>query len=50
MTSKLPINLADLLRQRTAEGDRIKYKAGWKVIDQGVSVNPDAKTMELTGG
>ncbi len=29
MTSKLPINLADLLRQRTVEGDRIEYKAGW---------------------
>ena len=30
---KLPINLLDLLRQRTAEGERIEYKAGW---------NPDA--------
>ena len=29
MTSKLPINLADLLRQRTDEGERIEYKAGW---------------------
>ena len=29
MISKLPINLADLLRQRTVEGDRIEYKAGW---------------------
>ncbi len=33
MVSKLPINLTDLLRQRTVEGDRIEYKAGW---------NPDA--------
>ena len=33
MTSKRPINLTDLLRQRTVEGDRIEYKAGW---------NPDA--------
>ncbi len=33
MTSKLPFNLEDLLRQRTVEGDRIEYKAGW---------NPDA--------
>ena len=32
-TSKLPINLNDLLRQRTVEGERIEYKAGW---------NPDA--------
>ena len=29
MNSKLPINLEDLLRQRTVEGDRIEYKAGW---------------------
>ncbi|MBD3892670.1 Fic family protein [Hydrogenophaga sp.] len=29
----LPINIADLLRQRTVEGERIEYKAGW---------NPDA--------
>ena len=33
MTSKLPIALEDLLRQRTVEGERIEYKAGW---------NPDA--------
>ena len=33
MSSKLPLNLDDLLRQRTVEGDRIEYKAGW---------NPDA--------
>ena len=29
MTSKLPINLHDLLRQRTIEGERVEYKAGW---------------------
>ena len=33
MPTKLPINLHDLLRQRTVEGERIEYKAGW---------NPDA--------
>ena len=27
--SKLPINLNDLLRQRTVESERIEYKAGW---------------------
>ena len=27
MSSGLPLNLADLLRQRTVEGDRIEYKA-----------------------
>ena len=29
MTSRLPINLHDLLRQRTIEGERVEYKAGW---------------------
>lgn len=29
MTTKLPINLDDLLRQRTIEGERVEYKAGW---------------------
>lgn len=38
MTSKLPINLEDLLRQRTVERDRIEYKAGW---------NPDATVRTL---
>ena len=27
--SKLPINLIDLLRQRTVESERIEYKTGW---------------------
>lgn len=27
--SKLPINLNDLLRQRTIESERIEYKTGW---------------------
>ena len=29
MPDKLPINLNDLLRQRTVEGARIEYKVGW---------------------
>jgi len=29
MPSKLPLNLADLLRQQTVERDRIEYKADW---------------------
>ena len=37
-SSKLPINLEDLLRQRTVERDRIEYKAGW---------NPDAIVRTL---
>jgi ATP-dependent DNA helicase RecG len=38
MSGKLPLNLDDLLRQRTVEGDRIEYKAGW---------NPDAVVRTL---
>ena len=33
MTSRLPVNIEDLLRQRRVEGERVEYKAGW---------NPDA--------
>ena len=29
MTSKLPINLENLLRQRQVEVERIEYEAGW---------------------
>ena len=29
MTGNLPINLHDLLGQRTIEGERVEYKAGW---------------------
>ena len=29
MTGKLPVNIDRLLRQRTIEGERIEYKAGW---------------------
>lgn len=29
MFTKLPVNLNDLLRQRTVEGERIEYKKGW---------------------
>lgn len=38
MPNKMPINLHDLLRQRTVEGARIEYKAGW---------NPDAIVRTL---
>jgi ATP-dependent DNA helicase RecG len=38
MSSKLPLNLDDLLRQRTVESDRIEFKAGW---------NPDAVVRTL---
>ena len=40
MTTKLTINFEDLLRQRTGEGERTKYKAGW---------NPDAIDRTLNG-
>ena len=36
--TKLPINLAALLHQRTVEGERIEYKTGW---------NPDATIRTL---
>ena len=29
MSSRLAINLEDLLRQRTVERERIEYKKGW---------------------
>ena len=29
MTGTLPINIDNLLRQRTVEGERIEYKTGW---------------------
>ena len=38
MAAKLAINLHDLLHQRTVEGERIEYKAGW---------NPDAIVRTL---
>ncbi|HVC94796.1 MAG TPA: ATP-binding protein [Pirellulales bacterium] len=38
LSSRLPINLEDLLRQRTVERDRIEYRAGW---------NPDAIVRTL---
>ena len=31
MTTKLPINLENLLRQRQVEGERIEIKAGWNL-------------------
>jgi len=36
MSNKLPINIDDVLRQRTVESDRVEYKEGW---------NPD-KTIQ----
>ena len=32
MTGKLPINIKHLLRQRTIEGERVEYKAGWNPL------------------
>ncbi|MFN4999764.1 MAG: hypothetical protein ACK56K_11090 [Akkermansiaceae bacterium] len=32
MTSKLPINIENLLRLRQVEGEHIEYKAGWKLF------------------
>ena len=38
MSSKLPINLEDLLRQRKVEGDRIEYKKGWNPVSNKLSL------------
>lgn len=38
MSSRLPLNLEDLLRQRTVERERIEYKTGW---------NPDSTIRTL---
>ncbi len=32
MTGTLPVNLQDLLSQRTIEGERVEYKAGWNPV------------------
>ena len=49
-TSKLPINLRDLLYQRTVESERIEYKAGWNpddCMDAGGRATQDAKAESI---
>ena len=46
----LPINLEDLLRQRTVEGERIEYKAGWNPDDILRSVCAFANDFANLGG
>lgn len=48
--TKLPINLNDLLRQRTVEGERIEYKAGWNPDPIIRSVCAFANDFENLGG
>ena len=48
--TKLPINLNDLLRQRTVEGDRIEYKAGWNPDPIIRTVCAFANDIENLGG
>lgn len=48
--SKLPINLEDLLRQRTVEGDRIEYKAGWNPVRIIPTLCAFANDFENLGG
>ena len=50
MSSKLPINLEDLLRQRKVEGDRIEYKAGWNPDPIVRTIGAFANDFENLGG
>jgi hypothetical protein len=47
MTSKLPINLTDLLRQRTVEGERIENLGGGYVVVGKFPVTVDAAAPEV---
>lgn len=49
-SSELPLNLEDLLRQRTVEGDRIEYKAGWNPDPIVRTVCAFANDFENLGG
>lgn len=50
MSGKLPINLNDLLRQRTVEGERIEYKAGWNPVTIIRTLCAFANDFENLGG
>ncbi len=50
MHSKLPLNLTDLLKQRTVEGARIEYKAGWNADPIMRTVCAFANDLENLGG
>lgn len=50
MSGKLPINIDDLLRQRTVEGDRIEYKAGWNPDAINRRIGDFLKELDLTEG
>lgn len=47
---ELPINIEDLLRQRTVEGDRIEYKAGWNPAEIIQTLCAFANDFENLGG
>jgi ATP-dependent DNA helicase RecG len=48
--TKLLINLTDLLRQRTVEGERIEYKTGWSPDATLRTVCAFANDFENLGG
>ena len=50
MSSKLPVNLNDLLRQLKVEGDRIEYKAGWNPDPVLRTICAFANDIENLGG
>ncbi|MGZ3749065.1 MAG: Fic family protein [Pseudobdellovibrionaceae bacterium] len=49
MRSKIAVNLEDLLRQRSVEGDRIEYKAGWNPDSIIRSISAFANDFENLG-
>ena len=49
MTSRLPINLEDLLRQGTVEGERVAYRADWKPDPILRTICPFSSDSENTG-
>ena len=48
--ANLPINVEDLLRQRTVESDRIEYKAGWNPVPIVRTLCAFANDFENLGG
>ena len=50
MSSKLPINLEDLLRQRKDEGERVEYKKGWNLDPITRTLCAFANDFENLGG
>ena len=48
--SKLPINLTNLLHQRTIESERVEYKAGWNPVSIVHTLSAFANDFDNLGG